>query len=262
MSKLKTWVKSSPQAKRLALLGMRMTAAVKPSGLMRMPRFLSEWRRYKSAGGSASPLDFYPCLFDRTATTDIDSQYFYQAIWASRRIYESKVSEHVDVGSQTSFIGLLTVFTNVTFVDIRPLAVPVEHLTMKAGSILELPFESGSVKSLSSLHVIEHIGLGRYGDPIDPRGAERAAVELQRVLAPGGRLYLSTPIGRPRIQFNSQRTFDVQEVLSMFTACNLVEFSIVDAAGTFRDKVPVTTSVETTSGNDFGLGMFVFEKRG
>ena len=109
---------------------------------------------------------------------------------------------------------------------------------------------------------LEHIGLGRYGDPIEARGPERAASELERVLAPGGRLYLSTPIGRPRVQFNSQRIFSTQEIVRMFSRCTLKEFSVVDAASVFRQNVPLSTEVEVeAAGSDFGLGMFVFEKR-
>ena len=68
-------------------------------------------------------------------------------------------------------------------------------------------FETGSVDSLSCLHTIEHVGLGRYGDPIDPEGWVVAVRELARILAPGGRLYLGTPIGRERVCFNSERVF-------------------------------------------------------
>jgi hypothetical protein len=53
----------------------------------------------------------------------------------------------------------------------------LENLFFKEGSILALPFESGSIKSLSSLCVVEHIGLGRYGDEIDPFGSESAIKE-------------------------------------------------------------------------------------
>ncbi|HVR40620.1 MAG TPA: DUF268 domain-containing protein, partial [Thermoanaerobaculia bacterium] len=227
---------------------------------LRMPRFMSEWMRFRSAGGNAAAVDLYPCLFDRTATTDVDAHYFYQAIWATKRIVDSGAKSHVDVGSHTFFVGTLTAFTDVTFVDIRPIALPVERLSMKQGTIVELPFESGSLASLSSLHVIEHIGLGRYGDPIDPRGAERAAAELQRVLRPGGRLYLTTPIGRRRVQFNSQRIFDPRDIVALFGACRLAEFSVIDTGGTFRENVPIDTNIDVRSGNDFGLGMFVFEK--
>ena len=261
-TKLKNWIKSTPALKRAALLSMRVAPALRASGILRIPRFIREWRQFRSSGGEAGLLDFHPCLFDRTASTAVEAQYFYQAIWAARRIVHAGVALHLDVASQTMFVGMLTAFVDVIFVDIRPIGLAVERLTMCAGSITQLPFDSASVTSLSSLHVIEHIGLGRYGDPIEARGPERAASELERVLAPGGRLYLSTPIGRPRVQFNSQRIFSTQEIVRMFSRCTLKEFSVVDAASVFRQNVPLSTEVEVeAAGSDFGLGMFVFEKR-
>jgi hypothetical protein len=35
------------------------------------------------------------------------------------------------------------------------------------------------------MHVVEHVGLGRYGDALDPKGDARACAELARVLAQG-----------------------------------------------------------------------------
>ena len=75
---------------------------------------------------SAEPIklkDTYPCLFDRTARTSVDSHYFYQHIWAFERIFASSAESHVDVGSNVDFVGLLSVIKKVHFVDIRPLDV-------------------------------------------------------------------------------------------------------------------------------------------
>jgi len=118
--------------------------------------------------------DIYPCLHDRTQITKAD-YYFYQDIWAFKRIYESKVKHHVDVGSRAIFVGMLTAFTNVTFIDIRPLEANLAGLECIKGNILSMPFEDKSLRSLSScLCVAEHIGLGRYGDSLDPMGTKKS----------------------------------------------------------------------------------------
>jgi SAM-dependent methyltransferase len=93
-------------------------------------------------------------------------------------------------------------------VDIRPLDLPLETLAFKEGSILNLPFDSDSVESLSSLCVVEHIGLGRYGDLLDPDGTEKAIAELKRVLKPTGNLYISLPLdNKNKVYFNAHRAF-------------------------------------------------------
>jgi len=265
---LKERVKSNSSLKRGALLTARLVSPLvqgfRPSALFRYGGFVSDWLRFRRAGGNALTLDLYPCLFDKSASSGVDTHYFYQAIWAFRQIKESGVAAHVDIASEVNFVGLLTTVTNVTFVDIRPLFLEIPNYRGIGGSITALPFGSESVDSLSCLHVIEHIGLGRYGDPIDPLGPEKACREIVRVMQPGGRAYISVPIGRPRVQFNGLRTFSAPEVIRLFAGLELREMAMVDAPGNFvTDVSPEGADIrESGSGMDFGLGLFQFEKPG
>lgn len=265
--RLKQVLKGNARIKRLALWGFRLVSPVGGFGRFSSPlrygTFLREWLGFRRAGGRAAVLDWYPCLYDRQATTSVDAQYFYQAVWAFKRILSQRPRYHVDLGSQVNLVGLLTTVTHVAFLDIRPLVLTLNDYTGLGGSITALPFCNDSVTSLSSLHVIEHIGLGRYGDPIDPNGSIKAAREIVRVLAPGGHAYISVPIGRPRVQFNGQRVFAPTDVVTMFEGFDLVEMAMVDASGKFHDEVkPVSADIgEACQGSDFGLGLFCFQKR-
>ncbi|MCP2789027.1 DUF268 domain-containing protein, partial [Salmonella enterica subsp. enterica serovar Typhimurium] len=87
-----------------------------------------------------------------------------------------------------------------------------------------LGLPDASLPSLSCLHVVEHVGLGRYGDPLDIAGSERALAELQRVLAPEGRLYLSVPVGRERICYNAHRVFSPRSIVDALSGLALREF--------------------------------------
>ena len=220
--------------------------------------FFSELRQYKRMPGAEkiSMRDLYPILNERTSTTSFDTHYFYQDIWAFRKIHESGVKTHVDVGSKVDYVGFLSAITQVTFIDIRPLITDLSGLESKAGSILEMPYPNGSVSSLSCLHVAEHIGLGRYGDPLDPLGTAKACRELQRVLAPGGSLYFALPIGLPRTCFNAHRIHSPDQILEYFSELKLVEFSFVNDKGRFLQNV------EPGIGRDakYGCGLFQFTK--
>ncbi|MBC8044522.1 MAG: DUF268 domain-containing protein [Rhizobacter sp.] len=168
--------------------------------------------------------DLYPCIYDATGQTPMEPTYFYQDTWAFEHIVKQKPQSHIDVGSFYLFVSFLSKVMPVTMVDIRPLELPLETLTFKQGSILELPFEDNSIHSLSCLCVIEHIGLGRYGDPLDPHGSEKAVKELCRILAPGGKLYFSVPVGdRDVTAFNAGRIFTLQTLAALLLPLQITE---------------------------------------
>jgi len=263
MNTLRSWVKRHPAIKGMTLATLRLMAPLRtPSALLRYAEFLADRQRFVRAGGRAAWIDSWPCLADRTQKSGIDAHYFHQAVWAARLIAAHPPAAHVDIGSDTLYVGMLTAIVPVTFVDIRPLDLQIADYTGVHGSILAMPFNDCSVLSLSCLHVIEHIGLGRYGDPIDPDGSVKAAREIVRIIAPGGRAYVSMPIGRPRVQFNGQRVFDPVEVLQMFAGLTLNTFAMVDATGAFFEQAdPRTIDLrEAQSGADCGLGMYCFTR--
>lgn len=223
--------------------------------------FILDYVKFIRLGGKAKFFDLYPCLSDQSSTSTIDSHYFHQAIWGFNRIMSFSSKKHVDIGSDVNFVGMLTNITNITFVDIRPLKLDIKNYVGVEGSILDLPFEDNSISSLSCFHVIEHIGLGRYGDTIDPNGSVKAAKELIRILKEGGRLFLTVPLGDESIQFNSQRIFSYDRIIEMFDDINLLEFSVVNMNGEFLENVNISSfSFDQKTGQDAGLGLFVFKK--
>jgi SAM-dependent methyltransferase len=188
------------------------------------------WRTYKEYKRISPPFmqpsldNLYPCLGDDTAETGIEPIYFYQDAWAFERIFQQHPESHVDVGSHYKFVALLSKVLPVTMIDLRPLSLQLDSLRFQKGSILDLPFEDGSLSSLSSLCVVEHIGLGRYGDPLDPRGTEKAIAELKRVLAPGGHLWLSLPVADENaVYFNAGRVHSIDYILQLIEPLQVVE---------------------------------------
>jgi SAM-dependent methyltransferase len=218
--------------------------------------YLVDRRRYRRLP-EAEPLrwrDDFPQVGDRLPTSQYDSHYFFQDVWAARNVADFGPSRHVDVGSRVDYVGFLTALTKVTFVDIRPLEVDLDGLESIKGSVLDLPFADQSVESLSCLHVAEHIGLGRYGDPLDPAGTRKALPELQRVLRPGGQLLFSGPVGERRVAFNAYRVHTTQDIVAMFAELELVEFSGVDDRGEFRRH----RALHELDGSRYACGMFRF----
>ena len=58
-----------------------------------------------------------------------------------------------------------------------------------------------------SISSIEHDGLGRYGDPLDPNGDIRAMQEAKQYVKEGGLMFLSVPVGSDTVFFNVHRVY-------------------------------------------------------
>jgi hypothetical protein len=193
-----------------------------------------------------------PCLNDKTSFTPIEPVYFYQDTWAASKLFKLKPKHHYDVASSAKTIGILSQFVPITMIDIRPLPVTLSNLTFIKGSITDLPIDDNSVESISSLCVVEHIGLGRYGDCIDPFGSEKAIAELKRVVTVGGVVLLSVPVDRANtVYFNAHRAFTREYVLSLFAGFKLLEEK-------YQYGYDIVDTYSEDSG--FGTGLFMFKK--
>ncbi|MES2986077.1 MAG: DUF268 domain-containing protein [Patescibacteria group bacterium] len=172
-------------------------------------------------------LDFYPQVKDKTVKTGFDRHYVYHTSWAARKVKEINPTKHIDISSSLYFCGVVSAFIDVDFYDYRPADLHLSGLQSLEGNLHNLPFKTGTVKSISCMHTIEHIGLGRYGDPIDPMGDIKAIDELKRVVESGGNLLFVTPVGKPKIEFNAHRIYSFEQIKSYFYGFDLKEFSLI-----------------------------------
>jgi hypothetical protein len=199
---------------------------------------------------------------DATDNTDFDRHYTYHPAWAIRKIKEYNVKEHVDISSILSFSANLSAFIPVKFFDYRPANLVLDNLITGSEDLTHLSFESNSIRSLSCMHTIEHIGLGRYGDPIDYDGDLKAINELSRVLAPGGILLIVVPVGKEnKIVFNAHRIYEPKSFIQLFesNALQLKEFTLIpdnDADG----HLVLNPSVALMNRQNYGCGCFLFIK--
>ena len=199
----------------------------------RVRQFARDFRQFSDAARAAGSRfemkweDRHPCLHDRTTTTTFDRHYVFHTAWAARVLAHSRPHKHVDIGSSLYFAGIVSAFVPTEFYDFRPAALDLTNLQSRHADLMRLPFGDGVVESLSCMHVVEHVGLGRYGDPIDPDGDLKAMRELQRVVAPGGSLLFVAPVGKPRIQFNAHRIYSYEQVREAFPELEVVQFSLI-----------------------------------
>lgn len=215
--------------------------------------FFQDWRKYKKLDKNEHfQASLQPELLDKTELTPLEPIYFYQDNWLASKISQNQPQEHFDVGSKAMTIALISQFVPTTMIDIRPLPYSIPSLKFQKGSILELPFDDNSIASLSSICVIEHIGLGRYGDPLDTWGSEKSFEEMKRVLVIGGNFYFTVPVDAEcKYFFNAHRTFTRDYIVALMQDFELKEEKYLYGS-TLQD------SFQAEKG--FGTGFFWFQK--
>jgi len=198
-----------------------------------MPFILKDFFLFKKAShkNSRFPVrikDLYPCVLDKTKKTSFDRHYIFHTAWAARKIKEISPKFHTDISSSLYFSSIVSAFVPVKFYDYRPANLNLSELSSERADLLSLPFPDGSIKSLSCMHTVEHVGLGRYGDPINPDADIKAIKELKRVLARNGSLLFVVPIGgQPKIYFNAHRIYSYDQIISYFSGLILKEFTLI-----------------------------------
>ncbi|MFA5997307.1 MAG: DUF268 domain-containing protein [Candidatus Paceibacterota bacterium] len=222
--------------------------------------FVSFKAKDKQKRFKISILDIFPCLFENIPYTRFDTHYIYHTAWAARKVKEIDAKEHVDISSSLYFSGIVSAFKTVRFYDFRPAKLNLSNLISKPANLLSLPFENDSITSLSCMHTVEHVGLGRYGDEIDPEGDLVAAKELSRVIAKSGNLLFVVPVGVPRIQFNAHRVYSYEMVIGMFPELILKEFSLIPDNALETGMIYDATK-EIADKQIYGCGCFWFVKK-
>jgi len=207
----------------------------------------------------------YPVLWERFVDSGtLNGHYFHQDLFVAKQIYKNTPVKHVDVGSRTDgFVAHIAVFRKIEVLDIRNLESKISNISFRKADLMDLPKDMiNYCDSISSLHAIEHFGLGRYGDPIDYFGHLKAIENITKILEVGGTFYFSVPIGPQRIEFNAHRVFSVQYLLDLFEKkYSLKAFSFVDDAGDFFENVEMNRSaVQNNFGCHWGCGIFELKK--
>lgn len=186
---------------------------------------------------SISVKDLFPITGENTPYTSFDRHYVYHTSWAARVVRDIANTEHkkgnvdfrhVDISSILYFCGILSAFIPVDFYDYRPADLRLDNLSTATGDLMHLPFKDRDLTSISCMHTIEHVGLGRYGDPIDTDGDIKAITELKRVVAVDGSLIIVVPVGKQKIEFNAHRIYDPAHIQKL--VCSEGDFELIEYA--------------------------------
>lgn len=228
--------------------------------LAQIPRYFQERKTFLDRGGIIT--NFFPILSDyKESAGSATGHYFHQDLLVSQFIFQANPVRHIDIGSRVDgFVAHVAAFRKIEIFDIR--ALPSSNHSNIEHAQADLMLNAGHeiTDSLSCLHTIEHFGLGRYGDPIDPLGYLVGFKNLIAMLKPGGVLYVSFPIGLSNdVHFNAHRVFHPRDIFSWGTdKLDLLRFDYVDDNGDLHKDFDLLNFEIATS---YGCGIYTFRKR-
>jgi len=228
-----------------------------------LPRYLRDLLRFRA--GYAGRVDIMPCLHDwypDEGPTKLE--YFWQDLIVARRIHEANPEKHVDVGSLVAgFVAHVASYREIEVLDVRPISAQIPGVKFRQADLMQpVPGMTAYCDSLSCLHALEHFGLGRYGDPVDPQGFARGLANMAALLKERGVFYLSVPIGIERVEFNGQRITDPRALIVLAKTHGLVlsELKVVSDGRRVED-VPVSEEcLSELASRRYALGIFIFRK--
>jgi SAM-dependent methyltransferase len=227
---------------------------------------LIELRRQKKNDNNFYFGKLYPVLDERFSDAGtMSGHYFHQDLHVAKLIFEKNPKKHLDIGSRIDgFVAHVAVYRSIDIIDVRDQKSDVENISFRKADLMELPNDLiNYYDSISSLHAIEHFGLGRYGDPIDYYGFEKAINNISKLLEINGHFYFSVPIGPQRIEFNAHRVFSIKNLILLLEKHFIVNnFSYVDDNGNFFKNIElVQVKINNNCGCIFGCGIFDLIKK-
>lgn len=185
---------------------------------------------------------FFPILDDKYAPSgSTKGHYFTQDLFVAQEIFHQNPSKHVDIGSRIDgFVTHVASFREIEVIDIRPVDLNIDNI-----KFLQLDFSKEPDKvfhnysdSVSCLHTLEHFGLGRYGDEIDPVSFKKGLNNLHLLCKQGASFYFSVPLGDNKVFFNAHRTFSLQYLFELLDPLfEIKSLSVIDDNGFFHKNI-------------------------
>lgn len=264
---LPQYLKNFPKYKSFLELTNNVETLPSLSSIEDIPRYLNEYSTFEKLGGKITGTE--PILYNYKESAGITNGcYFHQDLLVASFIYKSSPIKHIDIGSRfDGFVAHVASFRKIEVMDIRHSTDMLEDQNIyftQTDLMDENNIPENITDSISSLHAIEHFGLGRYGDVIDPDGHIKGFNNILKMLKPKGIIYISFPIGKSnQVQFNSERIFTPLDIFNWAIDKNsleLLRFDYVDNKGNLHQNVDLKTKANDLDLNFGSCGIYTFRK--
>lgn len=228
--------------------------------LISFPRYIKDYIKFKKKGGQVR--NIYMCLEDfYKESSEFKNQFFHSDLIIAQKIFNQNPKDHLDIGSRIDgLVAHVASFRSIDFADIRNVEIsPHKNINIKE---IDIGDENLNINkrysSISSVGVIGHVGLGRYGDKIDPDGHLKSFKNISKLADNSAIFYLMVPVGKEGVEFNSHRVFNPAHIIKILKNLDfdLIEFNFIDDNGNLYLK----SNIKNAENLNFGGGIFCFQK--
>ena len=233
----------------------------KTLSLINLVKYFKHYMLFRQLGGKVK--NFYPMLDDfEDNAANIKNHLFHADLLTSQKVFKKNPIKHLDIGSRIDgVVAQIASFRKLDVCDIRDVDIkPHENINFINKDLFDINVSSEEEKydSISSIGCVAHIGLGRYGDKIDPDGHKKGIKKLSDLSKTHSTIYTQAPVGKKGIEFNAHRIFDPNELIEEFEIYNfkLQEFHLINDEGSLTLNAKLKDAKEL----NFGGGYFVFIK--
>lgn len=220
--------------------------------------FITGWKFIRTP--KSEKILLFPILGEQFEKSgNLTKHYFYMDHLVAKEVLNNKPDYHYDLGSRVDgFVSHVALQTTVEILDVRPVNINLDNIVSQVGLAEKLPYDTASIKSFSMLHVFEHFGLGRYGDPFNLSAHIDAAKEVTRVMQKDGLFYFATPVtGQDTICYNAHRIFNPDTIIELFSEFELVKAICIDD----HENIIYEDAMSEMKKQDYGCGIFFFKKK-
>jgi hypothetical protein len=220
----------------------------------------------------SNPLRGIPARVVGDASAD-PTEYFdhYDAFaaWAAQRIFARPGRLNtLDVGSVKLMNGVLAAAHDVTSLVLADCGDRISAVRYVRHDVADpLPFPAASFDVFTSMVSLPLVGLGRYGDRMDPNCLPRFVAELGRVMKADADLLISMCLGPNVLNFNNGWFLDMPTILRVFDGWHVVDH-LVDTQSSPRttpsdgERFSKDTSVDGIAPGDYRVVFLHFRRGG
>jgi hypothetical protein len=129
--------------------------------------------------------------------------------WLYEALDKYSISKHntLIIGSEEPYYEGIAIHKGAKVTLVEYQRITSNHPDISCLTVDEFNTINNSYDSAISISSVEHSGLGRYGDELDPDGDIKSMALLRERLNHNGLCFLAVPIGKDQILWNAHRVY-------------------------------------------------------